>query len=1238
MTTVLSERARSNLLVHRASIAQDLTVDYVLDLLISDLSISLEESELIGAEVTRRRKATKLLDIIATKGQQAYNNLHKALRERHKHLAILLEDGVTVDGVPLTPGMSPDILSEEEVQIVMTRGGVPPRPAVFMSRMDKVREIREALFQLQDKIGWVLVHGMGGIGKSVLAAEAVRNSKILTKVFPGGVFWVAISNIDKSKLLTKLQNLCARLDQESRPPPLNLEEAKDRLRLVLVEQHPRSLLILDDIWSTKVARIFDVQCRVLVTTRDKSVVDTISSPVTTISLEHGFSESQALETLALWTEKPRKELPPEAHQIYEASKGNPLVISLIGGLLRDHPHRWEYYLKKLKEKKYSRLRKASSYEYESVDEAMGVSVDQLPDESRELYFDFVIFDGGVKISAKVLSILWDIEMESVEDEMLQLANKSLVRQEWDDKLRCMIYTVHDLQLDFIKQNSENQKDVHKKLVCSYKKLCQGKYHTLEDDAYIHEYLPMHMAKAHLFSELRGLLLNLDWIVAKLGVMGLAAPAYVLSDYVKYSHYLMTREEMDLAKEFQLFVSVNSHLLVQSPKPDVTQLALSQPPNSLVYKQAHQRALQSKTGFFVNWRNRPSKMDSILMRSKVHEGTVSCANFSPEADLVVSCGEDENIKIWESMSGRVSLMFNTHEEHVNYCEFSPDGSKLLSCSNDKTLKLFNIHEEKLIATFYGHTAEVYMCVFSHDGQKAASCSEDMTVKVWDLVNLRLLRTLTGHSEAVKGCQWSGDDKSIVSCSHDSSVKVFDAESGGILTSYDEHDSFVTCCCVSPKDKRVASASSYLLHVWDMSTAEQLGVCVCRTQAILCCAFSPNGSIVVTGCSDFSIWLWDITSFKSLAVYRGHSSWVLSVAFDSSGEQLVSASDDETVMIWKVDSLFDDNNVVLKRDFEARFSSDDVTIVTSDVSNACLVIDENGQRTRVVAQSPARVRTVAMSSDGKAACGNILGEIFLLSVIFAKELCVLRGHTSAIRHCVFNKDGSMLASTSEDTDVRLWNLNKPGQHVVLKGHRDSVNMCNFFKKDTRLLSSSHDGTMKIWDVKSGEVIKSIEAHDNWIFSSDVSPDEKLAVSVSVDKTAKVWDIASGNLIHTLNGHDDIIRTCCIAPNSRLLATGNDQGVIKIWDLISGKEIATCAGHNSWITDITFSKDSRYILSVGDNVKWWRVDGSSVQIFHIRGSFVRLVRADDDFKHFVTIGNTGILYILSLIKQPQQHAMHL
>ena len=32
---------------------------------------------------------------------------------------------------------------------------------------------------------WVVVHGMGGFGKTVLAAEAIRDEEIITDIFPG---------------------------------------------------------------------------------------------------------------------------------------------------------------------------------------------------------------------------------------------------------------------------------------------------------------------------------------------------------------------------------------------------------------------------------------------------------------------------------------------------------------------------------------------------------------------------------------------------------------------------------------------------------------------------------------------------------------------------------------------------------------------------------------------------------------------------------------------------------------------------------------------------------------------------------------------------------------------------------------------------------------------------------------------------------------------------------------------
>lgn len=60
--------------------------------------------------------------------------------------------------------------------------------------------------------------------------------------FPSGVHWVSVGKQDKSGLLMKLQNLCARLDQDesfSQRLPLNIEEAKDRLRILMLRKYPR---------------------------------------------------------------------------------------------------------------------------------------------------------------------------------------------------------------------------------------------------------------------------------------------------------------------------------------------------------------------------------------------------------------------------------------------------------------------------------------------------------------------------------------------------------------------------------------------------------------------------------------------------------------------------------------------------------------------------------------------------------------------------------------------------------------------------------------------------------------------------------------------------------------------------------------------------------------------------------------------------------------------------------------
>lgn len=65
------------------------------------------------------------------------------------------------------------------VQAILSEGGVPQRPVVFVSRPALLNLIQEKLYRLQNTPGWVTVFGMAGSGKSVMAAEAVRDHALI---------------------------------------------------------------------------------------------------------------------------------------------------------------------------------------------------------------------------------------------------------------------------------------------------------------------------------------------------------------------------------------------------------------------------------------------------------------------------------------------------------------------------------------------------------------------------------------------------------------------------------------------------------------------------------------------------------------------------------------------------------------------------------------------------------------------------------------------------------------------------------------------------------------------------------------------------------------------------------------------------------------------------------------------------------------------------------------------------
>ncbi|XP_008047809.1 apoptotic protease-activating factor 1 isoform X7 [Carlito syrichta] len=398
----MDTKARNCLLQHREALEKDIKTSYIMDHMISDGVLTILEEEKVKNEPTHQR-AAMLIKMILKKDNSSYKSFYYALlHEGYKDLAALLQDGIP--DVCSSSGKD-SVAIASYVRTVLCEGGVPQRPVVFVTRKKLVSAIQQKLFKLNGEPGWVTIYGMAGCGKSVLAAEAVRDNSLLEGCFPGGVHWVSIGKQDKSGLLMKLQNLCTRLDQDesfSRRLPLNIEEAKDRLRILMLRKHPRALLILDDVWDPWVLKAFDNQCQILLTTRDKSVTDSVMGPKYVVPVESGLGKEKGLEILSLFVNMKKADLPEQAHSIIKECKGSPLVVSLIGALLRDFPNRWEYYLRQLQNKQFKRIRKSSSYDYEALDEAMSISVEMLREDIKDYYTDLSIFQKDVKVPTKKL--------------------------------------------------------------------------------------------------------------------------------------------------------------------------------------------------------------------------------------------------------------------------------------------------------------------------------------------------------------------------------------------------------------------------------------------------------------------------------------------------------------------------------------------------------------------------------------------------------------------------------------------------------------------------------------------------------------------------------------------------------------------------------------------------------------------------------------------------------------------
>jgi WD40 repeat protein len=81
-----------------------------------------------------------------------------------------------------------------------------------------------------------------------------------------------------------------------------------------------------------------------------------------------------------------------------------------------------------------------------------------------------------------------------------------------------------------------------------------------------------------------------------------------------------------------------------------------------------------------------------------------------------------------------------------------------------------------------------------------------------------------------------------------------------------------------------------------------------------------------------------------------------------------------------------------------------------------------------------------------------------------VCTLRGHAGVICDIDVSSDNALVATASDDGDVRVWGLKDGCPVAILRGHKGGANMVSWSKiTPYRLVSVGMDGLARIWDVR-------------------------------------------------------------------------------------------------------------------------------------------------------------------------------
>jgi WD40 repeat protein/transcriptional regulator with XRE-family HTH domain len=235
--------------------------------------------------------------------------------------------------------------------------------------------------------------------------------------------------------------------------------------------------------------------------------------------------------------------------------------------------------------------------------------------------------------------------------------------------------------------------------------------------------------------------------------------------------------------------------------------------------------------------------------------------------------------------------------------------------------------------------------------------------------------------------------------------------------------------------------------------------------------------------------------------------------------------------------------------------------------------------------------------------------------------LKGHTKPIIAISISPDGKYLATASEDSTARLWDI-ATGQTIrTFTGHTDKIEGIAFSPDGKNLVTVSYDQTIRLWDVASGQTLKIIQGTGE-MYDVAFSPQGRFIITSGANPPdPHIWDVVTGQAVHILTGHTGPTTLVAYSPDGKYVLTGSMDTTARLWDAATGEQLKVFTGPVG-VDAVGFTPDGKFLLtgSEDDTTRLWNpVTGQMVREFPNNeppGSAINNLTVSPDGKYLVTV----------------------